>query len=139
MPKEVFFLEAVGKVMRIDGETAVVRIVRQSACSGNCSECSGCANRSMDTVARMQLKVDVGDRVVLESDTTSILLGMFVVFILPLILPITAYILAAKIGFGLWAAAFGLVLSILVIWMLSRSNWYIKRTQPCITRIFLDK
>ena len=93
----------------------------------------------MDTVAYAPIEVSEGDRVILESDSKSILLGMFIVFILPLVLPVAAYMLLSGGTWGILAAAIGLVLAILLIALLSKSSWYIKKTQPRITRVISMK
>ena len=132
-------MDTEAKVLRIDAPFVMVEVLRQSACSGECKDCSGCSAKSMQVKAFCDLSVEVGDRVSVSSPKEYVLLGMFVVFILPLILPVVAYMLAAKSGFGILFAAVALVFSLVAIWLLSKSKWYLKKTQPRVVRIIKER
>lgn len=125
--------------MSVNGTNAVVEIQRVSACTGDCKDCVGCETKKMQITAQTKIKVAVGDRVRIVSEGKSVLFGMFVLFILPLFLPTVSYLLSAKSGFGIWFALGTLVLVIILIWRLSRSSWYLKRTQPQIVEVMLNK
>ena len=125
--------------MSVDGENAVVEIQRVSACTGDCKDCAGCETKKMQITAQAMLQVKVGDRVRVVSEGKSVLFGMFVLFILPLFLPAVSYLLTAKSGFGIWFALGTLILVIILIWLLSRSSWYLKRTYPQIVEVMLNK
>lgn len=125
--------------MSVDGENAVVEIQRVSACTGDCKDCAGCETKKMQITAQAMLQVKVGDRVRVVSEGKSVLFGMFVLFILPLFLPAVSYLLTAKSGFGIWFALGTLILAIILIWLLSRSSWYLKRTYPQIVEVMLNK
>ena len=125
-------METNGKVIEITDAGVVVEVQRVSACTGNCKDCAGCETKKMWITAYTELTVHPGDRVHLVSDRGAVLLGLFVLFILPLLLPTSVYLITANSGFGGWFAAAALVVALLLVWYLSRSKWYLKKTKPQI-------
>lgn len=123
-------MEAIGVVTKTQGKNAVVRVARQSACSGNCHDCSGCGERPMETTAFSEIDLKIGDKVRIESDSASVLSGMFAVFILPLYLPLIGYLILSTVDLGLAGVLGGLILTVVIIATLSKSRWYIRKTQP---------
>lgn len=132
-------MDAEARVLKIDAPFVTVEVLRQSACGGECKDCSGCSSKSMQVNAFCDLPVEVGDRVWISSPKEFVLLGMFIVFILPLVLPVVAYLLTARSGFGILFAVAALILSLLAIWLLSKSKLYIKKTQPKVVRIIKER
>ena len=78
--------------------TAVVVFKRESACGGNCASCSGCAASEIEAVALNQVGAVQGDYVTVESETKSVLFSAFVLYILPVLIFITAYLVFEKFG-----------------------------------------
>lgn len=77
------------KVVRTDPDgMAQVLHIRESACSGDCHKCSGCGavQQKMLFSARNPICAQVGDLVVVESESTSVLTAALVLYIMPLIL-----------------------------------------------------
>lgn len=76
-----------GTVTGTKGEFATVEIMRTSACAG-CSKQEGCIACKKKITARAYnpIKAKEGDRVVLESRSSQVLLYALLVFILPLVL-----------------------------------------------------
>ncbi|MBQ4562408.1 MAG: SoxR reducing system RseC family protein [Clostridia bacterium] len=82
-----------GKVISLDGEYAVVEVMRTSGCVG-CSKQEGCiaCKKKISTLAYNRVGAAVGDNVTLESESKTVLFYALVVFVLPLVLAIGGYI-----------------------------------------------
>lgn len=80
--------------------TALVLHLRQSACSGDCHQCSGCgaAQESLLLTARNPIGARAGDMVVIQSETGPVLMGAAVLYMLPLVL----FFLGYALGTVLW-------------------------------------
>lgn len=80
--------------------TALVLHLRQSACSGDCHQCSGCgaAQESLLLTARNPIGARAGDLVVIQSETGPVLMGAAVLYMLPLVL----FFLGYALGAALW-------------------------------------
>lgn len=80
--------------------TALVLHLRQSACSGDCHQCSGCgaAQESLLLTARNPIGARPGDLVVIQSETGPVLMGAAVLYMLPLVL----FFLGYALGTVLW-------------------------------------
>ena len=121
------------------GSSVVVEIRRISACTGECKDCAGCETTKLQIPVQSDMEVSAGDRVRVVSEDRAVLFGMFVLFILPLILPVAIYLLTASSGFGIWLGFGTLAVVIIFIWRLSRSPWYLRRTQPQIVEVMSNK
>ena len=79
---------------------AEVFLGRQSACSGDCHHCGGCGAVREKLFVRAENPVGArpGDRVIVESDTGSVLLSAILVYLVPLLLFFAGYFLGAALG-----------------------------------------
>ena len=79
-----------------------VKVERLSACGKSCASCTGtCADRNILTVeADNPIGARPGQRVVIESSTKGVLGAALLVYILPILCFLAAYILAALGGVG---------------------------------------
>ncbi len=101
-------MEQKGKVISVEDSFATVELVRESACSSchhkdSCGAgvMAGCAKSQSVTVKANNLcNAQVGDNVVLNSDSAKTLGMAFCVFILPLILTFAAYLICDRLGVG---------------------------------------
>ena len=101
-----------------DNGTALVLLVRESACSGACHKCSGCgaAKETLLVTAQNPIRAAKGDLVSIRSESGPVLKAAAVLYMMPLVLFFTGY--AAAAALGLSGALFGclaFVLSILLI------------------------
>jgi len=103
-----------GIVKSINGDMAVVVIRRKTACGDNCATCSGACRRSFQEITAKNLcKAKEGEYVSVEMDTGKVFLSAFFVYILPLMVFVTAYgIGGIYLGEGL-NVALSVVLAIL--------------------------
>ena len=93
--------------------TATVLHVRESACSGDCHKCSGCgaAKETLLIRANNHIRADVGDLVVIRSETGPVLRAAVVLYVVPMVLFFLGYfagdlwwgrgILCSILGFAL--------------------------------------
>ena len=109
-------MEQIVRVHRLrDGGRADVILIRESACSGDCHKCSGCGaqKETMIVTAENPIRADVGDLVVLTSDTASVMKAVMAVYLIPLVLFFAGYALGAHLGIGGgWMGALGFALGI---------------------------
>ncbi|MBQ7095464.1 MAG: SoxR reducing system RseC family protein [Clostridia bacterium] len=117
-------MEAEGKVIRTGEGLAIVQIIRKGACGDHCSNCNGCNAERLEIEADCALRVESGDWVLISSKKHPIILGMFVVFILPCILPMIAFLLANGSGLEGYFAAVALAIAFFLIFLLNKSAWY---------------
>ena len=111
-------MEQIAKVHRLRGEgRADVILVRESACSGDCHKCSGCGaqKETMIVTAENPIRADVGDLVVLTSDTASVMKAVVAVYLIPLLLFFAGYALGAALHWnGVLAGGLGFVLGVVL-------------------------
>ena len=83
-----------GTVLRkTPGGDAVVEIVRQSSCGGDCSNCKGCAHpqQTLEVTVSDPVGAKPGDRVRITAPTGKVYRSASVVYILPVILLFVFY------------------------------------------------
>lgn len=96
-------MEQIVRVHRIrdDGRADII-LIRESACSGDCHKCSGCgaAKETMIVPADNPIKAEVGDFVMLKSDTASVMKAVFAVYLIPLVLFFAGFALGMAVDFS---------------------------------------
>ena len=132
-------LEAKGKVLRVDGAVVTVEVARRSACSGDCKDCSGCTEQPFETTALTDMPVSIGDFVLLRSRHGAALVGMFVVFILPLLLPVAVYLFALPFEFAWILALIVLCTTLMFIWFLSKNKRFLAYVKPRVVEILPEE
>lgn len=84
-------MNAVGVVESAEGKYIMVRITRESACGGNCSECGGCGASERIVRAVNAAGAEAGNRVLMKMDSSKVLFAAFLVYILPLVILFAVY------------------------------------------------
>jgi positive regulator of sigma E activity len=105
-----------------EGMAEVVR-VRESACSGECHKCAGCgaSSQTMIFTAHNPIGASVGDKVIVESDTATVLRGAVLLYVVPLVTFLVGYILGESVWeMGLLWGIVGFVLGMLPIKLYDR-------------------
>ena len=89
-----------------DGKAELL-VVRESACSGDCHKCAGCGSvkQTLRITADNLIGAQRGDIVFVESGSAAVLKGAVLVYLVPLIAFLVAYIAATSLG--TWAFAIG--------------------------------
>lgn len=130
-------MQQIGIVKSINEQTATVKIIRKSACSGNCSGCTGCDLKYIEVDAICNIKVLPGQKVMLYSTSSYILLGLFCLFIIPIAIPVFTYIFLSTVNTILAGvcAFLSFVFCGFIVYKLSRSKKYLKMTKPKIISI----
>lgn len=84
-----------------NGTAEVIR-VRESACSGDCHKCAGCGAQQQTMILTVHNAIGAkpGDMVMIASETGPVLKAAAVLYVLPLVLFLAAYLL----GEHLWSA-----------------------------------
>lgn len=75
-----------GIVKSLHGENCIVAVTRKAACGENCANCAGCAESGVRACeVKNSAGAHVGDRVIIEVSSASILKSAFLVYILPIL------------------------------------------------------
>ena len=82
--------------------TAKVMLVRQSACSGDCHQCSGCgaAKETVFFTARNPIGARPGELVNVEAETGPVLKAAALLYLLPVVLFIAGYLVGMQWNLG---------------------------------------
>lgn len=116
-------------VTQVIGNKARVQVRRISACAHNCEECGGACSEVMKSgpvsvLAKNPLGARQGDRVVVASDTGSILRLAALVYLLPIVLFFLGYFasrpFAGSEGLAIGAGCVCFALSVAVIIFVDR-------------------
>lgn len=117
-----------GNVISLEGDYAVVEVMRTSGCVG-CSKQEGCVacKKKIQSRAYNPIHAKVGDTVTLESDSGTVLFYALVVFVLPLVLTVAAFILssvflASQIGQILVSACIFILTYVIICFTLDRRD-----------------
>lgn len=105
------------KTVNADGTAQVVRI-RESACSGDCHKCAGCgtAQQKMLLTVNNPIGAQVGELVVIASESAAVLKAAAVLYLLPLMLFLAGYLAGQLLWHkGALLGLCGLALGITVI------------------------
>ena len=109
-------MKQIGKVVEIKADTAKIEVDRVSACD-MCENAAHCAEKCQKVYATASNSVnaEVGDTVEIETETGRVLLNSVLVFLLPVVLSIGAYLLSNLIfveSFSVAITFFTLVFSL---------------------------
>lgn len=117
-------MEQIVRVRRLlpDGMAEVIR-VRESACSGDCHQCSGCGAAKETLVLQAGNPIDAkpGDLVKIQSASTPVLKAATVLYILPLVMFLLGYLLGEHLwGKGILVSLCAFALSMLPVRRIDR-------------------
>ena len=119
-----------GIVSAVKGDMAMVVISKSSACGHDCSSCGACSNPGYEICVVNKAGACVGDKVLIETKTSVVLLASFLLYILPVFILITAAVLCEEYSLGLFGVLVFLLLGFLwfVIIKLTNKKLRIKNT-----------
>ncbi len=137
-------MQQIGIVRAVKGDFATVEVSRKSACegchakeNGECSACVSFGGKSVTSKAINDIGAKVGDRVVLESASSTVLLYAVAVFLFPLLLGIVGYFVGGLFGGSVPSyigAVLGFVLAFVIVWA-TLNKYAEKHTAVRITQI----
>ncbi len=120
-------IEETAEVVAVEGDIAVLRTERQSACN-SCSVKSGCGTsvlsrvvgqRSSQVEVSNTLQLEVGERVVVAIEEQALVKGSLLIYLLPLLIMLVAGVVAemlfAREVVTLIAALSGLLISVVLV------------------------
>ena len=85
----------------LPNDMAEVAVARTTACGGNCPSCESCIFQSeIKTLARNRIQARPGQRVVIATQSKAIFGAAVLVYLMPVVLMILSYGLAAFFGAG---------------------------------------
>lgn len=128
--------EAIVTKVREDGLAEVV-VERSSICGGDCSECNECRyDNLMKSVVRNPIEAHRGQHVMIETPTAGVVRGAFAIYVLPLVMLMVGYAVAAAFSLtenmcilaAFASAALGIVIAVIT----SRLRY---KADPTPTRI----
>lgn len=114
-----------GVVKEKSDNVVTVEVVRRGACGGDCSSCGGCGNSVMKVAAKNSVNAKIGDTVLLESSTKRVLLSAFLVYIMPILLFFTVYILLEE-SKAIYAAGCEIAVLALYIFCIKKAGLSLK-------------
>ena len=127
-----------GKVISLEGEYAIVEVMRTSGCVG-CSKQEGCiaCKKKIESRAYNPIGAKPGDEVTLESSSSTVLFYALLVFVLPLVLAIGTF-MAASLFLGsqigqILASACIFILSYVIIYFMFDRNPETKKSVKIIS------
>ncbi|MBP3654641.1 MAG: SoxR reducing system RseC family protein [Oscillospiraceae bacterium] len=108
---------------------AEVLVARGTSCGEHCGSCSVCKYvGEIHTYAKNKIHAAAGDKVVIESKTSEVLGAAFMIYIIPMVAMLVAYLAAAGMGFGENVAvpaafiAFAIFVGIVTIYQRARAK-----------------
>ena len=117
-----------------DNGTALVVLVRESACSGDCHKCSGCgaAKETLLVTAQNPIRAAKGDLVSIRGDSGPVLKAAAVLYMMPLVLFFLGYALGDALAVsGALVGTLGFCLGIALVVVYDR--WFAKKVDTVYT------
>lgn len=100
-----------GIVASVCGNEAVVKISKSSACGHDCTSCGACSNPTYEIRVLNPVGAKIGDRVEIETKTSSVLGVSFLLYILPVFILIVSALLCEHYSLGYYSIlVFGFLL-----------------------------
>jgi len=120
-------MKKTGIVKEVNNAFALVGVSRKSACEGchanfdgNCSACVIFGDKETFCKAENSIGAKVGDRVVVETASHTVILYAAAVFLFPVILAIIGYFvgtLISDVGAPIFGALIGFALAFVIVWL----------------------
>ena len=135
---EVDCMTGQGTVVSVSENSATVLIRKTSACSHDCTECSACTAPEYKVTVFNPIGAKVGDKVIIESQSSRILAIALCVYILPVFLMIVAAMVCDVFSFSFIATVILFAVMIaLWVFVIKKANRSVKM-QNVIVSIVKD-
>ena len=130
-------METEGKIISQNGQTTVVEIRRKGACGDSCAHCSGCSAQLMQIEAVCPFSVEKGDWVLISSARGPVFFGLFILFLVPLLLPLSIYLIFSGSGLEMWFSILSVMISISLIIALNKSGRFRAASAPKVIDVII--
>lgn len=135
--------EAIVTKIRDDGLAEVV-VERLGICGGDCNGCNECKyEHLMKSVVQNPIGAVRGQHVMIETPTAGVVRGAFAIYVLPIVMLIAGYVVAAALGCAesvCIVAAFGAAaIGILIAVVISRARYKADPTPSKIVELINDQ
>lgn len=132
-------MQGTGIVTNTDGENALVRIRKSSACGHDCGQCRICSSPEIEITVANSLDAKAGDIVLIGADTASVLWSTFLLYILPIIGAFFVYIISQAMSLSNYVTVF-LVLIFWAVWFIFMKKRSRSTTiKSCILEVIHEK
>ena len=102
-----------GLVISVSDTGTTVQISKSSACGHDCASCGACNNPTYEIIVSNPIGAKKGDRVEIETKTSSILGVSFLLYILPVFILIVSALLCESYNLGYYSIlVFAVLLSV---------------------------
>ncbi len=135
--------EAIITKIRDDGLAEVV-VERLGFCGGDCNGCTECKyEHLMKSVVQNPIDAVRGQHVMIETPTSGVVKGAFAIYVLPIVLLIVGYLIAAALelteGICIASAFGGAVIGVLIAMLISKKRYAADPTPTKIVSVIHDE
>lgn len=121
----------------LDNGLAEVVVERSGICGGNCDECEGCRyDNLIKSTVENPINAKRGQHVMIETPTSGVIKGALAIYILPVVLLVAGYLIAAAFSAGegmcMLAAFVATVIGVLLARVISKRSF---KGNPTPTKI----
>ena len=119
-------MQQIGVVKEILGEFATVEVSRKSACEScysntdsGCEACVCLGHKMTTAKAKNTVNAKIGDRVILETDSVTVMLYAAAIVLFPIILAVLGYMIGSLLNFAAAAyigAVLGFLIAFVIVW-----------------------
>lgn len=135
--------EAIITKIRDDGLAEVV-VERLGICGGDCNGCEGCKyDHLMKSVVQNPIGANRGQHVMIETPTSGVVKGAFVLYVLPIVMLILGYALGALLSLSesycILAAFAAALVGIVIATIVSKKRYAADPTPTKIVSVIYDQ
>lgn len=132
-------MQGKGIVINTNGEKALVKIRKSSACGHDCGECRVCSNPEIEVEVVNTPGAKAGDTVLIGADTNDVLRDAFLLYILPIICVFTVYIISQMMSATRYTAFFLVLISLASWFMFMRHRSKNITIKSCILEVIHEE
>ncbi len=130
-------MQQTGVVTEVINNRIKIKILRPSACSGNCSECGACSSKNHLVEAENQVGAKIGDEVLLDMTSNKVINAAFLTYILPLLMLVLGYYIGIVTrigeGFSILMCFIFMVITFFILHLYDKRVW--KKYEPVVVAL----
>lgn len=129
-------MTTLGKVKEIKGNTAIIEVFKESACTGKCEDCAGCKISSVTAKAVNKANAKSGDIVEIYASTKKVMGLAVTVYLIPVLILIFSAVIFSVLGNILLKGILILILiSLYICFIIYENRKYKNNIQNTVIRI----